>query len=518
MNLYVYETEEHAVIVDYGVMFAEPQQSGIDSILPDISYLREIKHKLRAVIATHGHEDHIGGLWDMAAQVELPVYTGRFTAELIRGKIVRRKGIEIEQVFPSKEYIFGDIKVRFFPVKHSIPDAFGLVLDCGGRKVVHLSDFTGDKNASFLPDAARGGDIFALTLDSTNALNPGGHEFTEGDVARELADIVSNAFGRVFVTTFASNVERIGSVISAAKQCGRKVVVEGAAMEKTVGIASRLGLISLPEDLVVGVKQAHKMHPAELVYIVSGCQGEYGSALYSICSGERSLVKIEGGDTLIFSSRMIPGNERCINSLVNQAIKAGAVVIQAGDRKVHVSGHAKQDELMAAIKAISPEYFIPIHGEYRHMAANRALAIKSGVDSHNAIIIESGDQLSFHAGGPVKTTVSVSHRYYDGRGGFVLDEAAYAARKNLARDGIVIIHAEAKKPVIDTSGFTLNPDDYSSLLRAIAADDKGDVDEPYAERLWRVTRKFFKKNMGRRPLVVVYQYEKGKLKKVNGKQ
>ncbi|MDR2401705.1 MAG: ribonuclease J [Deferribacteraceae bacterium] len=494
MNLYIYETESSAVIVDCGVMFGDEYIPAVDVILPDFTYIQTIRHKLKGLLATHGHEDHIGGISRLLSLIDIPVYTGKFTRELLSIK-AKKYIANLNLIIPFNEYDFGDIKTVFFPVRHSIPDTCGVALEIEGKRLVHMSDFASLDIPDFLKEAG----IFLLMLDSTNSIRAeeGGvsdeyyHVNTESDVAAVLADIIKNAPGKVFFTTFASNVERLKSVIEASEACGRKTVIVGAAMEKTMGITSRLGLITKLDDRLIGIKPAMEYPPEKLVYILSGCQGEYNSALYSVIKGERKNVMMDGGDTLILSSRVIPGNERWINNIVNKSIKEGITVIQSADRLVHVSGHAAEQELERVILELNPRHFIPIHGEYRHMKACAAIAEQHGSAIH---ILESGTLLEFSDNGVSRSTFPNNPIFIDNYGEpfekGVLDEL-----KHISKEGAVIITKRGRRYFAKAVGVMLSKAVINGLCTVLGSLKSGESRILHA-------KKYIKKKSGHKPLVV----------------
>jgi ribonuclease J len=326
---------------------------------------------------------------------------------------------------------------------------------------------------------------------------------TEHEVREELYTIFTERTqGRIFLTMFASNVERMASAIDAAVRAGRKVVPEGASIERTLGLAQEMGFISVSGKDLVSAKKAYKMKPEELLYIVSGCQGEPLSALYTIASGERKSVPMTDGDLLIFSSRMIPGNEANVNKIINNVMRRGVEVIQAGERLVHISGHAGARELKRFISSVSPEYFIPIHGEYRHLAAHRKLAIEAGVEKSNCLSLESGEQIHFSDNGVYKVSIPSGRVYIDNRGGYKLDENAVGIRRQIARDGVVVIRLLPDgETALETYGFTLTEKQETAVMMDIINRDTENA--PLEEQLMRVVKRYFRKNLGRRPYIAV---------------
>jgi ribonuclease J len=316
-------------------------------------------------------------------------------------------------------------------------------------------------------------------------------------VAAELDNIFSKISGRIFFTSFASNVERIGSAIATAARYGRKVVFMGKAMERTVAIAANLGLLSISKDIWVNLQTARDLPPDKLLFMLSGCQGEQSSALYSVVSNSRKTVKMTEGDTLIFSSRIIPGNERSVNSAINLATRAGAEVILPPMKLVHVSGHAFPKELAKTIRLLNPTHFIPIHGEYRHMKANAKIASLCGIK--NIHILETGEQLTFIGDTSIeKSRVSVAPRYVDFYGD-IMDTEDVQAIKTIYREGLLIIKKTGNQVKAATLGFTLSRGNNKALTREITTLLKSDMTDDITD----VAKKYLKKNLGRKPHIIV---------------
>lgn len=504
MNLYVYETSKAAVVVDCGVMFGDSSMPGVDAVFPDLSYLKSIRKKIEAVIYTHGHEDHIGGMLRLIKLADVKVYAGRFTAELIDHKLNQTdKKAEIVVVHEGESFNFGNIEVSFISVPHSIPDTFALRISSEGFTAIHASDFRVDGNLAEICSGLSKQKVDCLLIDSTNASSKG-ENAREEDVKAELVKVFSEAEGRIFLTTFASNVERLASAVEAAKAVGRKIVVEGAAMERTIGIACKLGLMNLPESMLLTTKKAYYAEPSSVVYLVGGCQGEYTSTLYSIAMGERKAVRMLEGDLLIFSSRNIPGNEGNINAMVNAAMRRGVDVIHAKDRLVHVSGHAYSDELREIISHVKPEYLIPIHGEYQHMNHCAKTARQAGVPEDRCIFVESGEQIVFEDNKyTLKEDVPSGRIFVDYRGNFEMTEQDLSTRRKIARDGVVIVMLN---PVsVYTYGFTLDKEQKNAVLKAIAGEFENENHDKLTrdELAIKAVKRYFRKFMDRRPLIDV---------------
>lgn len=524
MNMYVYETENSAIIIDCGVMFADNNFPGIDYVIPDFEYLDSIKHKLKGIFITHGHEDHVGAVPFLLRAFNLPVYGGRLSLGILEAKRGAKKyAPDLRTVKPRESVTEGDFTVKFLPVTHSISDTYALHISCEGFSALHCSDYKIDQSpaggepfnpADFTKLAEDG--LTALLVDSTNALNEGFTQ-SESSVKSDLKKVFKNASGRIFFTSFSSNIDRFRQILDIARECGRKIVLEGAALDRNVSIAKSLGYIDLPEDLVIGLRASKKLPDSEVCYIITGCQGETNSTLYRIASGERKDLSVREGDLFVISARVIPGNEKNLINLVNLIYRSGGNVVDIGKSRIHVSGHASQEEIKLMVNLTRPKYVIPVHGESVHMITLKRMLKDTGmVEPDNVVLTEDGQKLSF-ADGKLTGTDEVPHGkvFIDLRGHFVMDEDSVKDRKHLCRDGAVSVVLMRRKggafilpPVIETAGFVLEPEKMQALQDFLAEN----IEEIFMEDdydyldlkggLSRLTRRFFKKNLDRRPLVI----------------
>jgi len=525
MNMYVYETEDTAIIIDCGVMFADNSFPGIDYVIPDFEYLDSIKHKLKALFITHGHEDHVGAVPFLLRAFNLPVYGGRLSLGILEAKRGTKKiSPSLRPIKPRQVVKEGDFSVKFLPVTHSISDTYALYIKCGDFSALHCSDFKIDQTPA-------GGEAFnpadftslglknltALLVDSTNAMNEGFTQ-SESSIKEDLKKVFRNASGRIFFTSFSSNIDRFRQILDIAQECGRKVVLEGAALDRNVSIAKSLGYIDLPEDLMIGLRASKKLPDNEVVYIITGCQGETNSTLYRIASGDRKDLSVKEGDLFVISARVIPGNEKNLINLVNLVYKSGGKVVDIGKNRIHVSGHASQEEIKLMVNFTRPKYVIPVHGEPVHMITlKRVLKQMSFIAPENILMVEDGKKAVFE-NEEIQKLEDVPHGkvFIDLRGHFVMDEDSVRDRKHLCRDGAVSVVLLRKKsdgqyiipPVFETAGFVLEPVQ-AQELQTFVADNLLDIiqddDYDYVELkggLSRLTRRFFKKNLDRRPLVI----------------
>lgn len=525
MNMYVYETENTAIIVDCGVMFADNNFPGIDYVIPDFEYLDRIKDKVKALFITHGHEDHVGAVPFLLRGFNVPVYGGRLSLGILEQKRGAKKvSPTLRSVSARQEVTEGDFTVKFLPVTHSIGDTYALYIKCGDFSALHCSDFKIDQSPAggepFNPSdftALADEGLTALLVDSTNAMNEGFTQ-SESSIKNDVKKVFRNATGRIFFTSFSSNIDRFRQILEIARECGRKVVLEGTALDRNMSIAKSIGYIDLPDDIIIGLRAAKKLPDDQVCYIITGCQGETNSTLYRIASGERKDLSVREGDLFVISARVIPGNEKNLINLVNHIYKAGGKVVDIGKNRIHVSGHASQEEIKLMVNFTRPKYVIPVHGEPAHMITLKRMLKGMGmVDDDNVVLTEDGQQLVFEDTELVtKRDVPHGKVFIDLRGHFAMDEDSVKDRKHLCRDGAVSVVIMKRKsdgtyiipPVVETAGFELEPDMLTGLqdfltenLQELVEDDDYD-DLELKGGISRLTRRFFKKNLDRRPLVI----------------
>lgn len=525
MNMYVYETENSAIIIDCGVMFADNNLPGIDYVIPDFEYLDSIKHKLKGLFITHGHEDHVGAVPFLLRAYNIPVYGGKLSLGILEAKRGAKKvSPDLRTVKARQTITEGDFTVQFLPVTHSISDTYALYVKCGDFSALHCSDFKIDQSpaggepfnpADFTKLASEG--LTALLIDSTNAQNEGFTQ-SESSIKEDLRKVFRNAKGRIFFTTFSSNVDRFRQIFDIARECGRKVVLEGTALDRNVSIAESLGYIELPEDLMITLRAAKKLPDEEVCYIITGCQGETNSTLYRIASGERKDLNVREGDLFVISARVIPGNEKNLINLVNMIYKSGGNVVDIGKNRIHVSGHASQEEIKLMVNFTRPRYVIPVHGEPVHLITlKRTLKATGFLPEENVLMVEDGKKVIFEDGEVLKTDDVPNGRIFiDLRGHFVMDEDSVKDRKHLCRDGAVSVVLIKKKadgtyilpPAIETAGFTLDDRHMRQLLDFLSENISelvNDEDYDFTELkggLSRLTKRYCKKHLDRRPLII----------------
>ncbi len=447
-NMMLMEYGENIIVIDAGLMFPENYMLGIDIVIPDISYLLERKDKVRGIIITHGHEDHIGGLPYVLPQVNAPIYATRLTRGLIEVKLKEHKLLKaasLHTIQPGDVLNLGPFRVEFFRVCHSIPDGVGLAVETPVGLVVHSGDFKFDHSpvdgrlTDFAKLAELGGrGVMVLLSDSTNAETPG-YTHSEQEIGETFDRIFTKAQGRVIVATFASNISRIQQVIETAERHNRRVGVVGRSMVNNVKMAIELGYLHVSPDMLLTIGEINRLPPRKVVMVCTGSQGEPTSALVRMASDEYRSVSIRPGDTVIVSATPIPGNEELINHTLNNLFRLGADVYYDELLDVHVSGHASREEQKLMINLIQPKFFVPIHGEYRHLILHAQMAQQLGIPATNIFVIESGQVLEFDGNeGWLGGEVAGGYVFVDGLGVGDVGQVVLRDRQHLSRDGFLI--------------------------------------------------------------------------------
>ena len=451
-NMMVYETDDDMVVVDAGLMFPSEEMHGVDYIIPDTSYIEERRSKLRGWLITHGHEDHIGGLRFLLSRLPAPIYAARLPQGLIGAKLEEAGLIDVEQVVIQAGSVvnFGQITAEFFPVAHSIPDAFGIALRTPAGLVVHTGDFKIDHTPVMgaptdLNALARYGQegVRLLCSDSTYADRPG-HTVSELVVGDALEQILLTAPGRVIIATFASQIARVQQIIDGAETAERTVFPTGRSMEKNIGIARELGYLSAAERRIRDITEHKYVADENAVILCTGAQGEPMSALSRMASGDHRDVTLKPGDTVVLSSTPIPGNEAAVNRTIDNLFRSEVEVMYSGGghEHVHVRGHAGQEELKTVIGLTRPRAFVPIHGEYRHLVMHSRLAMSMGVPEQDCQILLDGDVLELtEEQSAVVDRAPASYVYVDGVNVGGVDHTVLRDRGKLAREGVVVVVA-----------------------------------------------------------------------------
>jgi len=448
-NMMALEYGDDIVVIDSGVLFPSEEMHGIDFAIPDISYLKKNSDRVRAILITHGHEDHIGALPYVLSELNVPVYASRLTHGLISVKLREfglLKDARLNVVEPHKPFKLGAFKAEFFRVCHSIPDAMGIALHTPLGTVVHTGDFKIDhtpadgKSTDFaaLSELARDG-VLLLLSDSTYAESEG-YTASEEVVGQALEREIIAAEGRVLVATFASLISRMQQVIDAAVKCDRKVAVIGRSMLNNVKMATSMGYLKAPSGTILPLNEARNLPLNKVVILATGAQGEPTSALVRIANGDHQDVEIVAGDTVIISASPIPGNETLVSRTIDNLYRQNARVLHSKIALVHVHGHASREELKMMLAMVKPKFFVPVHGEYRHLVAHAAIARSMGVAEDNAIVLEDGDVLELTAKqGTIVDKIPAGHVYVNGRRMWADDGKVLSERGRLAREGVVTV-------------------------------------------------------------------------------
>ena len=486
-NMMAFEYEDDIVIVDCGVQFPEEGMFGVDLIIPDISYLMERIDKVRAILITHGHEDHIGALPFILPKLKCPVYAPRLAHGLITAKLKERRAARdsvVTAIEPGVVHQIGDsFEVSWFRVCHSIPDAMGIAIGTPLGTVIHTGDFKIDHTPVDgrifdLPSLAHYGDdgVLLLCSDSTYAEVPG-YTTSERVVGEALDRAIGEAKGRVLVATFASLVSRVQQVVDAADKYGRKVSIVGRSMVDTVKVATELGYLKVPAGTLVSLAETRKLPPEKVVLMTTGSQGEPTSALVRIAKQEHRDVNIMSGDTVIISATPIPGNELAVSRTIDNLLRQGAKVLYDRIAMVHVHGHASQEELKLVLRLVRPKYFVPVHGEFRHLTAHAQLAWDLDVAKDGIFVMEDGDVLELSEDGSrMEEHINAGPIFVDGLTTRDLQSPVLGERRSLSKDGVVVVVVTTDKksgklvgePAAVASGF-LDESETGTLFEELSA-------------------------------------------------
>lgn len=464
-NITVFEYEDDIIVVDCGIAFPEDEMLGVDLVLPDITYLLKNQHKVKGIIVTHGHEDHIGAIPYFLKELNVPIYGTKLSLGLLESKLVEH-GIfansKLEIVCQGQTIDLGSLKVEFIRSTHSIADAVALAIHTPVGVVVHTSDFKidyapivgGPIDLSRFAQLGEKG-VLLLMCDSTNVERPG-YTMSERTVGEAFEEIFVESKSRILIATFASNIHRIQQVLNAAVKFNRKVAICGRSMVNVCNKAMELGYLTIPEGIIIDVEHIMSYPPEELVIITTGSQGEPMSALTRIAGGEHRQVEIMNGDLVVISASPIPGNEKTVSRVINDLFKKGANVIYEAMADIHVSGHACQEELKLVHTLVKPRYFLPVHGEYRHLKQHANLAQSLGMPPNKIFIMENGEVLELDSDGARKNgRVTAGKVLVDGLGVGDVGNIVLRDRKHLSEDGMIIVVVTIQK---ETGQLITGPD------------------------------------------------------------
>ncbi len=529
MNMMAYQCGTDIIIVDCGLMFPEPDMLGIDYVIPDISWLRERFCHVRAICLTHGHEDHIGALPFVLQELNVPIYGTALTLGFVNEKLKEYKlddQVDLRVIKPRDSVELGCFSVEFLRVAHSIVDGCALAITTPEGVVIHTGDFKIDQTPvdgelTDLASLARYGEqgVLALLSDSTNVERPG-YTLSEKSVGEAFAEIFPTCEGRIIVAAFSSSIHRVQQVADVAARCGRKILLNGRSMVANVRIARELGYLHIPDDLLMDLKELPRMPREQVCMITTGSQGEPRSSLIRIAMDDHKQIRLEQGDTVILSSRVIPGNERTISELINHLYRRGAEVYHEKTSEVHVSGHACQEELKLMLNLVRPRFFIPIHGEYRHLMVHSKLAQKTGIPAERCILATDGDVISFYSDtAAIVEQVESGRVFVDGKGVGDVGNVVLRDRKHLSEDGMVVViigmnHSTGALiygPDIVSRGFVFEDEsqEYLETARCVVTSALDELNEEMrcdAEEVnttvRQALRRFFKKTIERRPVIL----------------
>lgn len=527
LNCIVVETENSAIVIDAGLMFPDEHMPGIDIVIPDFSYLEEIKDKLRALILTHGHEDHIGAVPFFLKNFNIPVYATPFTMALINEKLYEHFITSINQirVLKGEKIYLDNFEIDFISVVHSIVDCVGIAITTKDGIILHSGDFkidsyaTANEMTDLVTFSAYGNKgVMLFMSDSTNAEKEG-FSLSETNVKSKLEDIIIKRKGRIFFAVFASNIPRIKNIFDLAMKYNCRVFLDGKSMVTNVGIAKELGYLDFPKEILLEERELERQPKNKTFILTTGTQGEPMSALSRISHDAHRLLRIVEGDTVVLSSRYIPGNEKAIHGLINRLLRLGAKVMYEDISEVHTSGHAKREELRLLLQLVRPCYFMPIHGEYRHLVHHMELAMELGIPREKILLLKNGDSLIFEKGRLIsKTEVASGRLLVDGKGVGDVEEMVLRDRRRLSSEGVTIvlmvIDLQARRiiygPDIITRGVvmeaTVSPimEEAKKVVFETAKENlEGDLDIDYLEEeIQRKVKRLFVTHFERRPLIM----------------
>lgn len=529
LNMMALELDQDILLIDAGLMFPEDDMFGVDIVIPDFGYLQRNRDRVRGLIVTHGHEDHIGAIPFLLRDMNTPIHATPLTAALIREKLREHGLLErslIHERRPREVFSIGAFEIELIQVCHSIPDCVGLAIRTPLGVLIHSGDFkidhtpVDDKHFDMARFGAYGEEgVLALLSDSTNVERVG-YTLSEKDVGATLHEIFQGCSGRIIVAVFASNLHRIQQVIHLAREFGRKVLLNGKSMLTNVRLARELNYLDFPVKEEIFLPELPRMDDSQVVMLTTGSQGEPMSALSRMAFNDHKKLKVKPGDTIILSSKFIPGNERTIQKIINHLYRQGAEVIYEQVRDIHVSGHAYREELKALINVVRPRFFIPIHGEFRHLVKHRQLAAVMGIPPENCLLVENGDILSLTADEAIiEGHIETGRVFVDGKGVGDIGGLVLRDRRHLSEDGLVIafvvidqdtkeilsgpdilsrgfIHDGTKAEILDTAKCV--------ILEIFDRLHQGDFDMDCVDlqnEIKRELRRFFSRILDRRPVI-----------------
>ena len=534
LNMMAVEYQDTMFIIDAGLMFPEDYMLGVDYVIPDMSYVKKNAKKVAGIVLTHAHEDHIGALPYLLKDVRTPVFGTPFTLGLVRHKLEEHDLVHVvslHEISPEQVLKIGPFTLEFIRVNHSVVDGVGIAIHTPVGTIVHTGDFKlshtyiegmGTDVGKFARLGQEG--VLALLSDSTN-VESSGYTVSDRDIGESLAAICRRAGGRTIIALFASNIIRIQQIIDIAVRLKRKIIFNGRSIEVAVTIARQLGYLVIPSDVEVDIQDIDQYAEDEIIIITTGSQGEPMSALARMAAGMHRQIQIKPGDTVLLSSKFIPGNEKAISSIINRLFLCGAEVIYEKIAEVHVSGHAYQEELKMMLRLTRPKFFIPIHGEFRHLVLHARLAEEMGLSRENILLAQNGDVIAFdRRSATVQENVSTGRLLIDGKGIGDVGRAVLKERRMLSEEGLVVVNMAFDEetgvviygPDVVSKGFVFETesghllDDAQCVILEIVEDvpagepNRTDI---IRDRVQKALRQYFFFAIGRRPVILPFIVE-----------
>jgi len=534
LNMMVVEYGDTIFIVDAGLMFPEAYMLGVDYVIPDMDYLRQNRGRVSGVVLTHAHEDHIGALPYLLREINVPVFGTPFTLGIVRHKLEEHELLStaaLHEVLPREHLKIGPFEIEFIRVNHSIVDGVGLAIRTPVGMLVHTGDFKMSHTTmeGMLTDVNRFAQcgeegVLVLLSDSTN-VEKEGHTASSQEIGAELARIIQAARGRIIVALFASNIARIQQIINITAGLSRKIIFNGRSIEVSVSIARQLGYLNIPEGMEIDIDELDLYSDDEIIMVTTGSQGEPMSALARMSAGTHKQIKIHDRDTVILSSKFIPGNEKAIGNIINNLYRQGADVVYEKISNIHVSGHAFREELKMMINLTKPKFFMPVHGEYRHLVLHCRLAGEVGIPEDHRILSQDGQIIELDDNGfQIRDSICAGRVLIDGKGIGDVGRSVLKERRLLSEEGLVVVNMAFDEetgivvygPDIVSRGFVFETEtgyllqDAQCVVLEIVEDITPDVPnrvERMRQRIQSALRQYFFFTIGRRPVILPFLVE-----------
>lgn len=534
LNMMVFEYGDSMFIVDAGLMFPEDYMLGIDYVIPDMGYIKKQKSNILGVVLTHAHEDHIGALPYLLKDMNVPIYGTPFTLGVVRKKLEEHglfAPVSLNEISPRSTLELGAFELEFIRVCHSAVDGVGIAIKTPLGLVIHTGDFKISHTSvggmitdvnKFAQFGEKG--VLALLSDSTNVEREG-YTISDQEVGDTLGRISTGRKGRIIIGLFASSITRIQQVVDIAHEINRKIIFNGRSIETSVNIAKELGYLNIPEEMEIGIEQIAEFSDEDIIIVTTGSQGEPMAALARMASGTHKQIKIKKEDTVILSSKFIPGNEKAITKIINDLYRRGADVIYEKISQIHVSGHAFQEELKLMINLTRPKYFIPIHGEYRHLVLHSRLAEQVGIAKENILVAENGQIIEFDANGArIQDRIITGRVLIDGKGVGDVGRSVLKERRDLSEDGLVIVNMAFDEetgivifgPEIVSRGFVFETEtghlleDAKCVILEIVEEIGPEIPDRASKirsKISKALRKYFSFTIKRRPVILPFILE-----------